>query len=146
MNLFSRKKSSRFNFKYLPHSILYVTKKGFICSTLFQPPRLVSPDTLLRLRAGNCFEMATLLCSLLIANRYGALVVSGYASREVANNDQTRVTCPDIPIRSSRQPEVRMHVNNCISRMNLNHLNLCYIHSHLAKTRKKDTIRANVEE
>lgn len=47
--------------------------------------------------------MAVLLCSLLIANRYGALVVSGYASREVANNDQKRVTCPDIPDRSSHQ-------------------------------------------
>lgn len=47
--------------------------------------------------------MAVLLCSLLIANRYGALVVSGYASREMANNDQQRVTCPELPVRSSHQ-------------------------------------------
>lgn len=46
--------------------------------------------------------MATLLCSLLIANRYGAMVVSGYASREVANNDLQRVTCPDVPTHSSQ--------------------------------------------
>lgn len=74
----------------------------------FQPPRLISPDTLLKRRTGNSFEMATLLCSLLIANRYGAMVVSGYASREVANNDLQRVTCPDIPIQSSQeQTQVR---------------------------------------
>lgn len=70
----------------------------------FQPPRLVSPDTLLKRRMGNTFEMATLLCSLLIANRYGAMVVSGYASREITQNDQKRVICPNIPIRSSMQP------------------------------------------
>lgn len=70
----------------------------------FQPPRIVSPDTLLKRRLGNSFEMATLLCSLLIGNRYGAMVVSGYASREVTQNDQKRVICPNIPIRSSKQP------------------------------------------
>lgn len=73
-----------------------------------QPLRLISPDTLLKRRTGNSFEMATLLCSLLIANRYGAMVVSGYASREVANNDLQRVTCPDIPTQSSQeQTQVR---------------------------------------
>lgn len=64
---------------------------------------MISPDTLLKRRAGNSFEMATLLCSLLIANRYGAMVVSGYASREVANNDLQRVICPDIPMQSSEE-------------------------------------------
>lgn len=48
-------------------------------------------------RHGNSFEMATLLCSLLIGNNYGAFVVSGYATREVVNNDQKRVDCPYIP-------------------------------------------------
>lgn len=75
---------------------------------------MISPDTLLRLRAGNSFEMATLLCSLLIANRYGALVVSGYASREVANDDQQRVACPDIPIRSS-QHLAKVHIFTIIA-------------------------------
>lgn len=79
------------------------TQNVFISLSL-QPPQLISPDTLLKLRSGNSFEMATLLCSLLIANRYGAMVVSGYASREVTNNDLKRVICPNIPIRSSKQP------------------------------------------
>ncbi|XP_031633973.1 coiled-coil domain-containing protein lobo [Contarinia nasturtii] len=67
------------------------------------PPRLVSPDTLLTLRSGNAFEMATLLCSLLIANRYGAMVVSGYASEVVTSCNQNRECCPNIPIRASKQ-------------------------------------------
>lgn len=43
--------------------------------------------------------MATLLCSLLIGNRYAAMVVSGFASREITNNDQQRVIYPEIPSR-----------------------------------------------
>lgn len=62
-----------------------------------QPKRLISPDTLLKRRHGNSFEMATLLCSLLIGSNYGAFVVSGYATREVVNNDMKRVDCPFIP-------------------------------------------------
>ena len=39
--------------------------------------------------------MATLLCSILIGVGFSsAIVVSGYATREVANNDQRRVVCP----------------------------------------------------
>lgn len=72
-----------------------------------QPNRLVSPDTLLKRRHGNSFEMATLLCSLLIGNNYGACVVSGYATREVVNNDLKRVDCPHIP--QSRSAQVRSH-------------------------------------
>lgn len=78
-------------------------------SLLFQPNRLISPDTLLKRRHGNCFEMATLLCSLLIGNRYAAMVVSGLASRQVTNNDQQRVACPSIP---SRFADVMLQVGN----------------------------------
>lgn len=51
----------------------------------------------LKARTGNSFEMATLLCSILIGFGFPALVVSGYATREVTMNDQRRVTCPYIP-------------------------------------------------
>lgn len=61
------------------------------------PNRLISPDVLLKRRKGNGFEMATLLCSLLIGTGFSAYVVSGYATREVSNNDQRRVACPNIP-------------------------------------------------
>lgn len=58
---------------------------------------MISPDCLLTRRHGNCFEMATLLCSLLIGNNYDAYVCYGYATREVANNDQRRVDFPFLP-------------------------------------------------
>lgn len=51
----------------------------------------------LKARTGNSFEMATLLCSILIGFGFPALVVSGYATREVTMNDQRRVKCPYIP-------------------------------------------------
>ncbi|XP_055851877.1 coiled-coil domain-containing protein lobo [Episyrphus balteatus] len=55
------------------------------------PPFLVSPTTLLRRRCGNSFEMATLLCSMLIGAGFPALVVSGSAKRDTVNNDQRNV-------------------------------------------------------
>ncbi|KAG5671919.1 hypothetical protein PVAND_002087 [Polypedilum vanderplanki] len=61
------------------------------------PTRLHSPDLVLKSRKGNSFEMATLLCSILIGLGFPALVVSGYATREVTTNDQRRVKCPYIP-------------------------------------------------
>lgn len=63
----------------------------------FQPTRLYSPDTVLHKRRGNSYEMATLLASFLIGFGFPAMVVSGYATREVTTNDQKRVTCPYIP-------------------------------------------------
>lgn len=61
------------------------------------PKRLLSPETVVSRRKGNSFEMATLLCSLLIGNGFPACVVYGYATREVVNNDLRRVVCPFIP-------------------------------------------------
>lgn len=62
-----------------------------------QPTRLYSPEMVLKSRTGNSFEMATLLCSILIGFGFPAMVVSGYATREVTTNDQRRVKCPYIP-------------------------------------------------
>lgn len=61
------------------------------------PTRLYSPEMVLKSRRGNSFEMATLLCSILIGFGFPAMVVSGYATREVTTNDQRRVKCPYIP-------------------------------------------------
>lgn len=61
------------------------------------PTRLLSPETVLKRRKGNCVEIATLLASLLVGNGFPACVVYGYATREVVNNDQRRVVCPFIP-------------------------------------------------
>lgn len=51
----------------------------------------------LKSRKGNSFEMATLLCSILIGFGFPAMIVSGYATKEVTSNDQRRVKCPYIP-------------------------------------------------
>jgi len=61
---------------------------------VFQPTRLLSPSTVLRLQQGHCFEYSTVLASLLIGVGYDAYVVSGYATKEICLMDETRETCP----------------------------------------------------
>lgn len=58
-----------------------------LVSLNFQPTRLISPDTLLRKRRGNSYEMATLLASMLIGAGHAAVVVSGVAREETVLND-----------------------------------------------------------
>lgn len=49
---------------------------------------------MLQSQSATCFEAATLLCSLLIGADYEAYCVSGYASREMCECDQTQQECP----------------------------------------------------
>ncbi|XP_077994789.1 dynein regulatory complex subunit 7-like [Glandiceps talaboti] len=58
------------------------------------PKTLYSPATVLKRQKGHCFEMSTLLCSLLLGAGYDAYVVSGYATRETCLCDETREICP----------------------------------------------------
>uniref|UniRef100_W8AYE9 Dynein regulatory complex subunit 7 n=1 Tax=Ceratitis capitata TaxID=7213 RepID=W8AYE9_CERCA len=58
------------------------------------PTRLISPASILRKRRGNCFELATLLCSMLIGAGCPAMVVSGVARAETVLNDQRNVPFP----------------------------------------------------
>ncbi|KAH8295267.1 hypothetical protein KR018_009457 [Drosophila ironensis] len=58
------------------------------------PNRLISPDTLLRKRRGNSYEMATLLVSMLNGAGHPALVVSGVAREEIVINDQLAIPYP----------------------------------------------------
>ncbi|KAH8417308.1 hypothetical protein KR222_008691 [Zaprionus bogoriensis] len=58
------------------------------------PTRMISPDTLLRKRHGNSFEMATLLVSMLIGAGHPAMVVSGVAREDTILNDQQNVPYP----------------------------------------------------
>eukprot|EP00798_Chlamydomonas_sp_ICE-L_P031206 gene31206-6355_t len=61
---------------------------------LHPPEYLPSPMSTLNWQAGDCFDMATVLCSLLIGVGYNAFVVVGYAPQEVTNNDQAVTKCP----------------------------------------------------
>ncbi|XP_037947146.1 coiled-coil domain-containing protein lobo [Teleopsis dalmanni] len=58
------------------------------------PTTLISPATLLRRRRGTSFEMATLLCSMLIGARFPAMVVSGVAKHRTIMNDTTALPYP----------------------------------------------------
>ncbi|XP_030383025.1 coiled-coil domain-containing protein lobo [Scaptodrosophila lebanonensis] len=73
------------------------------------PTRLISPDTLLRKRHGNSFEMATLLCSMLIGAGHPAMVVSGVAREETVLNDQQTVPYPYAIVEvEAEEPEVKV--------------------------------------
>lgn len=61
---------------------------------MLQPQTLWSPTQILKDQKGNCFDFSVLLTILLIGAGYDAYVVSGYATREVCNMDQSRKQCP----------------------------------------------------
>ena len=46
------------------------------------------------LQGGDCFDMCTVLCSLLLGAGFDAYVVTGYAPTSVTVNDQTSAVCP----------------------------------------------------
>lgn len=59
-----------------------------------QPKRMLSPSTVLSHAQGNCFEISTLLVSLLIGAGYDAYVVSGYATVATCHADLSYDACP----------------------------------------------------
>jgi hypothetical protein len=60
-----------------------------------KPPRIIfSPTETLKRHTGDCFDMSTLLCSLLIGSGYDAYIVCGYAPRHITLRDQSNTLCP----------------------------------------------------
>jgi len=60
-----------------------------------EPPRVLpSPCQVLDWHVGDSFDMAVLLCSLLIGSGYDAYVVNGYAPKYITLHDQTQTQCP----------------------------------------------------
>ncbi|KNE56166.1 hypothetical protein AMAG_02001 [Allomyces macrogynus ATCC 38327] len=55
------------------------------------PTKLASPTHTLAMQSGNAFDMSVLLCSLLRGVGFEALVVSGYAARQITLMDETHV-------------------------------------------------------
>ena len=91
----------------LPFSELYdmhecaVFVAGYILYEPLDPPHLppetlVSPSFTLNSYSGDSFDMAVLLCSLLLGGGYDAYVVNGWAPREVALKDQSSLECPQL--------------------------------------------------
>jgi len=64
--------------------------------TYFQPNKIVSPATTLKMQTANCFELAILLVSFLIGCGYNAFIVYGYATEIVCNNDLRKIKI-DLP-------------------------------------------------
>ncbi|KAF2899788.1 hypothetical protein ILUMI_06398, partial [Ignelater luminosus] len=71
------------------------------------PNRLYSPHTVVLRQSGHCFELATVLCSLLIGFGYDAYVVSGYATQDVCLKIMTRVDSPFPPEEEEKEEEVK---------------------------------------
>lgn len=67
----------------------------------------MSPSTLLKRRRGNSFEMATLLCSMLIGAGFPAVVVSGVARADIVENNQRNVPYPHKIIEMNIDEEVK---------------------------------------
>ena len=63
-------------------------------SPLLFPSAIVSPYTVMEWQAGDCFDLAVALCSLLTGVGYDAYVCVGYAPKRVTTNDQTEQECP----------------------------------------------------
>lgn len=61
----------------------------------FDTPKCVmSPTQTLSTHTGDCFELSTLLCSLLLGSGYDAYVVNGYAPKYITLRDQSMTQCP----------------------------------------------------
>lgn len=58
------------------------------------PKHLFSPTATLDSNTGDSFDLATLLCSLLLGAGYDAYVVCGYAPRFITLRDQSNTKCP----------------------------------------------------
>jgi hypothetical protein len=58
-------------------------------------PRVIpSPHSVLKWQAGDCFDIALVLTSLLVGVGYDAYCVSGFAPKHVTRKNETRAACP----------------------------------------------------
>lgn len=66
------------------------------------PPTIPSPCSVLKWQAGDCFDMAIALCSLLTGVNYDAYCVAGYAPRFVSKRIEARQKPPVLAKRNSK--------------------------------------------
>ena len=62
------------------------------------------------MQGGDCFDMSTVLCSLLLGAGFDAYVVTGYAPVAVTTSDQTGATCPMLEPEVVKKPQKMMPV------------------------------------
>ena len=66
----------------------------FILSRIKSQVPIDSKATHSALQKGDAFDMATLLCSVLLGSGYDAYVIHGRAKKNIAGNDQCQQACP----------------------------------------------------
>lgn len=86
---------------------------------------------------GNCFDFSNLLVSLLIGAGYDAYMVSGYATREVCNMDQSRKICPLLIQSEEKKVETRKKEAGKYAVKPARDLNSKYLAAMDQKARKK---------
>ncbi|XP_066249552.1 dynein regulatory complex subunit 7 [Euwallacea similis] len=69
------------------------------------PRHLYSPHTTILRQSGHSFEIATVLCSILVGAGYDAYVVSGYAIKDVTEKIMCRVDCPIPLVKDAKKEE-----------------------------------------
>lgn len=60
------------------------------------PKYIPAPDNVLKWQIGDCFDIAIVLCSILLGVGYNAYVVYGKAPRYITTKDQSNLECPDL--------------------------------------------------
>ena len=69
------------------------------------PQHMPSPSATLGWQAGDCFDMAQVLASMLLGVGYDAYVASGYAPATITRCDQTSTSLPQPPVPPPPPPE-----------------------------------------
>ena len=72
-------------------------------SPLLFPKSLPSPYTVMEWQAGDCFDLATTLCSLLTGVGFDAYVCVGYAPKRITHCDQTGETCSVLELEETQR-------------------------------------------
>lgn len=85
--LYNYKSAARFLAEYMQFEQLEISDK--------YPTHLPSPASVLKWRAGDCFDFATVLTSILCGSGYDAYCVAGYAPMDVTSANQSIKPAPD---------------------------------------------------
>ncbi|DBA69786.1 TPA: hypothetical protein ACH3X2_012508 [Trebouxia sp. C0005] len=81
-----------------------------LANPVHYPDFLPSPSSVISWQGGDCFDMSTVLCSLLLGAGFDAYVVTGYAPVAVTTSDQTGATCPMLEPEVVKKPHKMMPV------------------------------------
>ncbi|DBA85904.1 TPA: hypothetical protein ACH3X1_005449 [Trebouxia sp. C0004] len=76
-----------------------------LANPMHYPDFLPSPSSVISWQGGDCFDMSTVLCSLLLGAGFDAYVVTGYAPVPVTSSDQTGATCPMLDPEVVKKPQ-----------------------------------------